>query len=69
MVCIGEDTRQTAMAKTVGLPLAMVAKRILEGEYKEKGVQLPIQPEIYNPVLAELEEHGIRFVEQEITIS
>jgi saccharopine dehydrogenase-like NADP-dependent oxidoreductase len=69
MVCIGEDTRQTAMAKTVGLPLAMVAKRILEGEYKEKGVQLPIQPEIYNPVLEELEEHGIRFVEQEITIS
>lgn len=68
MVCIGEDTKKTAMAKTVGLPLAMVAKRILEGEYKGKGVQLPIQPEIYNPVLEELEEYGIRFLEEEISI-
>jgi len=69
MVCIGEDTKHTAMSLTVGLPLAMVARRILEGLYKEKGVQLPIQPEIYNPVLEELKEYGIRFVEEEISIS
>ena len=68
MVCIGEDTKHTAMSMTVGLPLAMVARRILEGSYQEKGVQLPIQPEIYNPVLEELEEHGIRFVEEEDSI-
>ena len=69
MVCIGEDTFHTAMSLTVGLPLAMIARRILEGEYKEKGVQLPIQAEIYNPVLEELKEYGIRFVEEEINIS
>ncbi|MCD4710282.1 MAG: saccharopine dehydrogenase NADP-binding domain-containing protein [Bacteroidales bacterium] len=68
MVCIGEDTKHTAMSMTVGLPLAMVARRILEGTYQEKGVQLPIQPEIYNPVLEELEEYGIRFVEEEDSI-
>ena len=56
MVCIGENTLHTAMSLTVGLPLAMIARRILEGEYKEKGVQLPIQAEIYNPVLEELKE-------------
>jgi len=69
MVCIGEDNLHTAMSLTVGLPLAMVTKRILEGEYQEKGVQLPIQAEIYNPVLEELKEYGIRFVEEEISIS
>ncbi|MCK4880984.1 MAG: saccharopine dehydrogenase NADP-binding domain-containing protein [Bacteroidales bacterium] len=68
MVCIGENTKHTAMSMTVGLPLAMVARRILEGEYQEKGVQLPIQPDIYNPVLEELEEYGIRFVEEEVSI-
>jgi saccharopine dehydrogenase-like NADP-dependent oxidoreductase len=69
MVCIGQDTTHTAMSMTVGLPLAMVARRILQGEYQEKGVQLPIQSEIYNPVLEELKEYGIRFVEEEISIS
>ncbi len=69
MVYIGEDTKHTAMSVTVGLPLAMVARRILEGDYKETGVQLPIQPEIYNPVMKELEKYGIRFVDEEIRIS
>ena len=69
MVYIGEDTKDTAMSVTVGLPLAMVARRILEGDYKETGVQLPIQPEIYNPVMKELEKYGIRFVDEEIRIS
>ena len=69
MVCIGQNTLHTAMSLTVGLPLAIVARRILEGEYQEKGVQLPIKAEIYNPVLEELKEYGIRFVEEEISIS
>ncbi len=69
MVCIGENTLHTAMSLTVGLPLAMVARRILEGEYKEKGVQLPIHAEIYNPVLEELKEYGICFMEEEISLT
>ena len=69
MVCIGEDTKHTAMSMTVGLPLAMVARRILEGEYTEKGVQLPTTAEIYNPVLEELNAYGIRFVEEEVSLA
>jgi saccharopine dehydrogenase (NAD+, L-glutamate forming) len=69
LVYIGENTRHTAMSVTVGLPLAMVARRILEGKYTETGVQLPIQADMYNPVLKELEHYGIRFVEEEFKIS
>ena len=69
MVCIGENTIHTAMSMTVGLPVAMVARRILQGEYNRKGVQLPIQAEIYNPVLEELKEYGIRFVEEEVSLT
>ncbi len=69
MVYIGQDTEQTAMAMTVGLPLAMTARQILEGKFREPGVQLPIHPGIYNPVLDELSGYGIKFVEEEIRIS
>ncbi len=69
MVYIGQDTKNTAMAATVGLPLAMIARQILEGKYTEPGVQLPIHPGIYNPVLSELATYGIRFVDEDITLS
>jgi saccharopine dehydrogenase (NAD+, L-glutamate forming) len=69
MVYIGQDSQQTAMSVTVGLPLAMTARRILEGTYTKTGVQLPIDPEIYNPVLKELENYQIRFIEEEIKIA
>ncbi len=65
LVYVGGEQGHTAMSETVGLPLAMVARRILEGKYKQKGVRLPIEPDIYNPVLKELEAYGIRFVEEE----
>ena len=65
MVFIGKDSKQTAMSMTVGLPLAMVAKQILTGQFREPGVQLPIIPAIYKPVLEELKEYGIQFVEEE----
>jgi saccharopine dehydrogenase-like NADP-dependent oxidoreductase len=66
MVYIGDEAPRTAMSATVGLPLAMTARRILEGSYQRKGVQLPITPDIYQPVLEELETYGIRFEEQEV---
>lgn len=69
MVFIGKDTEQTAMSMTVGLPLAIVAKQILTGQFNEPGVQLPITPAIYNPVLEELKEYGIQFVEEEVLLS
>jgi len=68
MAFIGQDSHHTAMSMTVGLPLAMTARRILEGSFTRKGVQLPVWPEIFNPVLKELEEYQIRFMEEEIKI-
>jgi saccharopine dehydrogenase-like NADP-dependent oxidoreductase len=64
MVCIGEDQTYTAMAKTVGLPVAMATLLILNGKVKTPGVQLPIREEIYLPILKELEEFGVVFKEQ-----
>ncbi len=68
MAYIAQDPYSTAMSDTVGLPLAMIARRILEGSYTHYGVQLPIHPDIYDPVLEELESYGIRFVEEEFRI-
>ncbi|OSY87322.1 saccharopine dehydrogenase [Tenacibaculum holothuriorum] len=66
MVIKGDDQTYTAMAKTVGLPVAMAALRILNGEIKTPGVQLPIKKEVYEPILKELEEYGITFVEKKV---
>jgi saccharopine dehydrogenase-like NADP-dependent oxidoreductase len=66
MVCIGEDQTYTAMAKTVGLPVAMATLLILNGKIKTPGVQLPIRKEVYFPILKELEEYGVIFNEQTV---
>jgi len=63
LVVKGTDNRHTAMAKTVGLPLGIAAKLILEEKIKEKGLHIPVKPTIYEPVLEELEKHGIVFHE------
>jgi saccharopine dehydrogenase-like NADP-dependent oxidoreductase len=68
MSYIGEDSFNTAMAATVGLPVAITSRLILEEAVNLKGVQLPIIKEVYEPVLKELEQFGIRFVEEEVTI-
>jgi len=64
LVVKGEDSVFTAMAKTVGLPLAIASKLILNGEIKSRGVLVPVTKEIYEPVLKELEKHGIAFKEE-----
>ena len=66
MVCLGEDQTYTAMSKTVGLPVAMAAIHILNGTITTPGVQLPITPEVYEPILKELEEYGVIFNEIEL---
>ncbi len=63
MVLIGEDQTKTAMAKTVGLPVAITTLAILNGKITSPGVQIPITREVYEPILKELEEHGISFKE------
>jgi saccharopine dehydrogenase (NADP+, L-glutamate forming) len=63
LVVKGEDSLHTAMARTVGLPLGIAAKLLLEGKIGLRGVQIPVTPELYVPVLTELEKEGIKFVE------
>jgi len=65
-VLLGEDQTYTGMAKTVGLPVGIATKLILNGEIKSTGVKIPVSKEIYKPVLEELEQYGIRFIEEEI---
>ncbi|MWB94278.1 saccharopine dehydrogenase [Flavobacterium sp. GA093] len=66
MVCIGDDQTYTAMAKTVGLPVAMATLLILNKKITTPGVQLPINKEVYLPILKELEEYGVVFNEQKM---
>ncbi|MFL5742237.1 MAG: saccharopine dehydrogenase C-terminal domain-containing protein [Flavisolibacter sp.] len=60
----GSDDRHTAMARTVGLPLAIGAKLVLDGTIHQKGIHIPVAPGIYEPVLNELSKLGIQFKEQ-----
>ena len=66
MVCIGDDQIYTAMAKTVGLPVAMATLQILNGNVNLTGVHLPIHKEIYLPILQELETYGVIFKDKEM---
>jgi saccharopine dehydrogenase (NAD+, L-glutamate forming) len=66
MVTLGEDQTYTAMAKTVGLPVAIATMAILNGKIKTPGVQIPISKEVYTPILAELKTYGVNFTESEV---
>jgi saccharopine dehydrogenase (NADP+, L-glutamate forming) len=63
LIVKGDDHLHTAMAKTVGLPLGIAAKLILEEKIQLKGLQIPTHKEIYEPVLNELKQHGVAFTE------
>jgi saccharopine dehydrogenase-like NADP-dependent oxidoreductase len=65
MVCLGDDQTYTSMSKTVGLPVAIAALKILKGEITTPGVQIPIKSEVYEPILKELENYGVVFKETE----
>ena len=64
LVCEGEDRTYTAMAKTVGLPLAMACRLILENKIEARGCILPTTKEFYNPILDELKGQGVVFNEK-----
>lgn len=66
MVALGKDRTYTAMAKTVGLPVGMATVGILNGKITTPGVHIPIQKEVYEPILKELEAYGIVFIEKEV---
>jgi len=68
MVYIGNSASETAMAITVGTPLAIAVKLLLTDQINETGVVVPTKPALYNPILDELEDYGIRFIENEMII-
>ncbi|MBL7938636.1 MAG: saccharopine dehydrogenase NADP-binding domain-containing protein [Flavobacteriales bacterium] len=63
---IGDDQLYTAMARTVGLPIAIASKLLLNGTITDRGVLLPLKPVIYEPILDELETFGVAFTEEEV---
>jgi saccharopine dehydrogenase-like NADP-dependent oxidoreductase len=64
MVIEGSDQIHTAMSKTVGYPVAIATKMILTGQITAKGIKIPIDKCVYDPILKELESMGIKFVEE-----
>ena len=64
LIVKGENHLRTAMAKTVGLPLGIAAKLILNATIRLTGIHIPTIKEIYDPVLKELENHSICFTER-----
>jgi saccharopine dehydrogenase (NADP+, L-glutamate forming) len=66
MVVYGEDQVHTAMSITVGTPVAIAVKMILTGEIKAKGVKVPVEKDIYEPIMNELKDYKIEFIEEEI---
>ncbi len=63
LIAKGENNTDTAIAKTVGLPLGILTKLLLQGAIQLTGLHIPVLPEIYLPVLKELGQEGIRFAE------
>jgi saccharopine dehydrogenase-like NADP-dependent oxidoreductase len=66
LVLKGDNSSNTAMAKTVGLPLGIAASLLVEGQISKRGLLIPVIPEIYHPVLKHLEEEGISFNDVEL---
>jgi saccharopine dehydrogenase (NADP+, L-glutamate forming) len=69
LIAFGEPGGDSAMARTVSLPAAIVVRMILQGELRLTGVQIPVVPEIYEPVLTELTRLGIECKERRVPAS
>ncbi len=65
LVAYGDPGGDSAMARTVSLPLAVATRMVLEGHIKRRGVVAPVTPEIYDPILDELQGMGISFEERQ----
>ena len=66
LVMKGENQVETAMSKLVGLPIGIFVKLVMSEKIGSTGVHIPVMKEVYEPVLKELEEHGVVFKEQEL---
>jgi hypothetical protein len=68
MVLEGDDKFKTAMSKTVGMPIAFAVERLFNGDFVSRGVQIPVTPEFYVPLLQDLKPIGISFKESIVEI-
>lgn len=68
MQLVGQSAHDTAMAKTVGLPLGILVRLLMEGKIGARGVHIPVMKEVYGPVLNELEDYGISFIEEDVAL-
>ena len=59
LIIKGEDPNNTAMSRTVGIPLGIAVNLIMNNKIRERGVVIPVYPDIFKPVLKELTEYGI----------
>ncbi len=65
LVMKGENSNETAMSRLVGLPLGIFVKLLMLDKISTTGVNIPIMPEVYEPIMQELEEYGVKFEEYE----
>jgi saccharopine dehydrogenase-like NADP-dependent oxidoreductase len=65
LVLKGKDSIDTAMARLVGIPMGIFVKLVMLGKIKTTGVNIPVMKQVYDPVLEELKEYGVTFVEKE----
>ncbi|MBK8919930.1 MAG: saccharopine dehydrogenase NADP-binding domain-containing protein [Saprospirales bacterium] len=65
LVMKGNNGTDTAMSRLVGLPLGIFVKLLLLGKISTTGVNIPTMPEVYEPVMQELEQFGVKFTERE----
>lgn len=65
LVMKGANSQETAMSRLVGLPLGIFVKLLMLDQISTTGVNIPTMPEVYEPVMKELEEYGVQFTERE----
>jgi saccharopine dehydrogenase-like NADP-dependent oxidoreductase len=68
LIDFGIPNGDSSIARTTGLPPAIVARLFLEGRIPSTGLVMPTLPEVYEPCLKELEREGIRLQETTVEI-
>ena len=65
LVMRGTDGNNTAMSRLVGLPIGIFVKQVMLGKINSIGVNIPVNKEVYEPVLEELKDYGVVFTEKD----
>jgi len=66
LIDFGVPGGDSAMARTVGFPAAAATNLVLEGRLKRTGVLIPVEADLYAPILYELKSRRIVFREERV---